>query len=77
MWALFIAPTLLRRRFPSDVYYVHYCALVNVLNLCLQYEISGDDLAKIESGITQWVLDYERYVTCQRAIPNSLLNVST
>jgi hypothetical protein len=63
VWTLFVAPTLLRGRFPSDSYYKHFCSLVSILNLCLQYEISDDDLNKIESGVVKWVLDYERFVT--------------
>jgi hypothetical protein len=65
VWTLFVAPTLLRGRFLSDVYYEHFCSLVSILNLCLQYEISDDDLDKIESGMAEWVLKYERYVTLQ------------
>jgi hypothetical protein len=63
VWTLFVAPTLLRGQFRSESYYKHFCSLVSILNLCLQYEISDDDLNKIESGIVKWVLDYERYVT--------------
>ena len=62
MWSLFIAPTVLRGRFPEARYYKHFCALVRILNLCLQFEISDEDINEIEAGIRQWVLDYERCV---------------
>jgi len=62
MWSLFIAPTVLRGRFPKECYYNHFCSLVRILNLCLQFEISEEDVNDIESGIRKWVVDYERCV---------------
>ena len=66
VWSLFIAPTVLRRRFPEDQYYKHFCSLLRILNLCLQFEISEKDINKIELGIRQWVVDYERCVPPSR-----------
>jgi hypothetical protein len=62
VWSLFIAPTVLRRRFPKERYYKHFCSLVKILNLCLQFEISEKDIDEIESGIRDWVVDYERCI---------------
>ena len=62
VWSLFIAPAVLRGRFPKDCYYKHFCSLVRILNLCLQFETSEEDINEIESGIRQWVVDYERCV---------------
>jgi hypothetical protein len=62
VWSLFIAPTVLRGRFPEDRYYKHFCSLVRILNLCLQFEISEEDINEIELGIREWVVDYERCV---------------
>jgi len=62
VWSLFIAPTVLRRRFPEERYYTHFCSLIRILNLCLQFEISEKDIDEIESGIRKWVVDYERCV---------------
>ena len=62
VWSLFIAPTVLRHRFPKEHYYKHFCSLVRILNLCLQFEISEEDINEIESGIRKWVVDYERCV---------------
>ena len=62
LWSLFIAPTVLRGRFPDDRYYEHFCSLVKILNLCLQFEISDKDIDGIESGIRKWMVDYERCV---------------
>jgi hypothetical protein len=62
VWSLFIAPAVLRGRFPEDRYYDHFCSLVRILNLCLQFEITEEDVNEIELGIRDWVVDYERYV---------------
>ena len=62
VWSLIFVPTVLRGRFPKDRYYKHFCSLVRILNLCLQFEISEEDIIEIESGIRQWVVDYERCV---------------
>jgi hypothetical protein len=62
VWSLFIAPTVLRGRFLEDRYYEHFCSLVRILNLCLQFEISEEDINEIELGIHKWVVDYERCV---------------
>jgi hypothetical protein len=62
VWSLFIAPTVLRDRFPEGRYYKHFCSLVRILNLCLQFEISEEDIDQIELGIRKWVIDYEQCV---------------
>jgi len=62
VWSLFIAPTMLQRRFPDECYYQHFCSLVRILNLCLQFKISKEEINEIESGICEWVVDYERCV---------------
>lgn len=33
-----------------------------ILNLCLQFEISEEDVDKVELGIRKWAVDYERCV---------------
>ena len=76
MWSLFIGPTVLRGRFPDDRYYNHFCSLVKILNLCLQFEISGEDIEDIDLGIRKWVLDYERCV-CPFCFRTKLINART
>jgi hypothetical protein len=61
-WAIYLAPTLLRGRFPKDKYYTHYMALVNLVKKCLQFRISKQELKDMEMGFVQWVKEYERYV---------------
>jgi len=62
VWSLFIAPTVLQDHFPKAWYYKHFCSLVRILNLCLQFEISKKDIDEIELGIRSWVVDYERCI---------------
>ena len=59
VWSLFIAPTMLQCHFPDERYYQHFCSLVRILNLCLQFEISKEEINKIKLGICEWVVDYE------------------
>jgi hypothetical protein len=60
VWTLFIAPVVLRRRFKLPKFYDHFINLVRLLNLCLQFEISSEDIDLIESGFISWVQKYER-----------------
>jgi len=59
VWSLFIAPTVLQGHFPEECYYKHFCSLVRILNLCLQFQISDEEINEIELGIHQWVVDYK------------------
>jgi hypothetical protein len=59
---LYLGPVLLRRRFQNQKYYKHFIRLVRLLNVCLQFEITDDEIDEIRSGFIQWVQDYERYL---------------
>lgn len=59
-WTIYIAPVVLRGRFPKDSYYKHFLDLVYLLNLCLEYELPMKKVAEIENGFIKWVTDYER-----------------
>jgi hypothetical protein len=61
-WTLYIGPVLLRRRFQNQKYYKHFIQLVRLLNICLQFDITDDEIQEIRIGFIQWVRDYERYV---------------
>jgi hypothetical protein len=57
-----LGPILLRQRFKSPVYYTHFVSLVRLLYLCLQFKISTADIDTIETGMAEWVQEFERYV---------------
>jgi hypothetical protein len=59
-WALYLGPVLLERRFKKDKYYEHFIDLVQLLNVCLQFEYSASDIETIRTGFVKWVQEYER-----------------
>ena len=59
-WALYLGPVLLRGRFSKDTYYKHFVRLIKLLRICLQFEISRDELLEIREGFQDWVKSYER-----------------
>jgi hypothetical protein len=59
-WTLFIAPIVLRGRFKSAQYYQHFMRLVELLKLCLAFEISEEMLNQIDEGFRLWVEGYEK-----------------
>ncbi|KAI0673354.1 hypothetical protein C8Q78DRAFT_1016789 [Trametes maxima] len=61
LWTLYLAPVLLRQRFAHVRYYEHFVDLVQLLLLCLQFEISAADLEQIRRGFVRWVKKYEEY----------------
>ena len=62
IWTLYLAPILLKGRFPSPRYYKHFKELVRLLTLCLEFEITHNEVDILETGFKKWVEDYERYV---------------
>jgi hypothetical protein len=59
-WALYLGPVLLRRRFQRPKYYTHFIRLVCLLNLCLQFEITDEEIEEIRLGFIQWVREFEQ-----------------
>lgn len=64
-WTLFIAPIVLRNRFEQPIYYTHFMRLVQLLKMCLEFEITEEMLDQIDGGFRSWVVDYERYISYQ------------
>jgi hypothetical protein len=62
IWTLYIAPTLLKGQFVRPRYYKHFMELVRLLTLCLEFEITQDQVNDLERGFQSWVQKYERYV---------------
>jgi hypothetical protein len=58
-WTLYLGPVLLRRQFADEKYYHHFIDLVKLLNLCLQFEISMEEIKLIRDGMVKWVNQYE------------------
>jgi len=62
-WTQYIGPVLLQNRFQHAKYYQHFVALVSLLNRCLQFEISKEEIEELREGFAKWVEDYETCVT--------------
>jgi len=61
-WTLFLGPILLRKRFRKRKYYDHFIGFVKLINMCLQFEISDDEIDVIRAGFIKWVMEYEESV---------------
>ena len=59
-WMLYIALIVLHGSFKSDRYYRHFMQLVELLKLCLAFEISEEMLNQIDEGFQLWVKEYEK-----------------
>ncbi|KAI0309125.1 hypothetical protein OF83DRAFT_1072534 [Amylostereum chailletii] len=58
-WSLYIGPVLLERRFKNRKYYDHFVALVHLLQLCMQFTITEDEIETIRLGFIDWVTKFE------------------
>ncbi|KIJ63923.1 hypothetical protein HYDPIDRAFT_91839 [Hydnomerulius pinastri MD-312] len=61
-WTQYIGPVLLHQKFSKAKYYKHFVKLVRMLRICLQFEISRQDVADLRVGFATWVEDFERFV---------------
>jgi hypothetical protein len=59
-WTLYLGPVLLRRRFTHIKFYKHFIQLVRLLTICLQFEISDDEIEIVRVGFIEWVGVYEK-----------------
>jgi hypothetical protein len=62
-WTKFLAPVLLRKAFQKSEYFEHFIDLVELFNICLQFEISQAEVEKLREGFEKWVQGYERSVS--------------
>lgn len=59
LFTTLLAPTLLHHKLKKK-YYDHFILLVKLINKCLSFEITRDDVNDIEHGFAQWVQEFER-----------------
>lgn len=60
MWAMLLAPILLRRRFMNQKFYVHFIKLIWLINVCLKFSVSSEELDDLEQGFANWVVTFEK-----------------
>jgi hypothetical protein len=61
LFATLLGPALLRNRFRRPRYYKHFVQLVKLINLCIGFEVTHEQVQEIREGFAKWVQDYERY----------------
>jgi hypothetical protein len=59
-WFLHMLPTLLRDRFQEVKYYDHALLLIQIVQTCIQYEITAGELQELEHRIAVWVQKFEK-----------------
>jgi Transposase family tnp2. len=59
-WMLYLGPVLLSRRFRNQVYFNHFIDLVKLIQICLQFEITMDEVSTLRVGFERWVEKYEQ-----------------
>jgi hypothetical protein len=59
-WTLYLGPVLLRRRFRNQRYYKHFIELVKLLQTCLQFETTTEEVQIVRDGFINWVAGYEK-----------------
>ncbi|KAB5587887.1 Transposase family Tnp2 protein [Ceratobasidium theobromae] len=57
-WIQSVAPIVLKDRLPED-YYQHFLLMRDIIVLCLQLEVSYEELDKLQRMVNEWVADYE------------------
>ncbi|KAF8599739.1 hypothetical protein BDV93DRAFT_448790 [Ceratobasidium sp. AG-I] len=59
LFATLLGPALLRGRFRRPRYYAHFIRLVKLINLCMGFEVTHEELHEIRNGFARWVQDFE------------------
>lgn len=60
LFATLLGPALLCGRFTRPRCYTHFVRLVKLINLCMGFEITADEVQELREGFTRWVQDFER-----------------
>ena len=61
-WALYLGPVLLKGRFQKAIYYKHFVKLIKLLCLCLQFEMTKEELTEVQEGFQDWVETFEWFI---------------
>ncbi|RXW22118.1 hypothetical protein EST38_g3746 [Candolleomyces aberdarensis] len=59
-WLQYLGPVLLSRKFRRPIYFQHFIELVKLVRICLQFELTAEDLQILRDGFPNWVLQYEK-----------------
>ncbi|KAG8749984.1 hypothetical protein FRC11_010871, partial [Ceratobasidium sp. 423] len=59
-WVQYLAPILLEGQL-ANPYYKHFLLMCEIIILALQFELTYDDLDRLQDMINTWVVQYEEY----------------
>ncbi|TEB21776.1 hypothetical protein FA13DRAFT_1757476 [Coprinellus micaceus] len=59
-WAMYLGPIFLERKFTNAAFYSHFIDLVELINICLQFDMKRSDIQIVREGFEKWVANYER-----------------
>jgi len=59
---MFFAPTLLCHQFQKPRFYKHFLHLVRLLKLCIEFELTKEQINELEEGFKSWIKEYKWYV---------------
>ncbi|KAG8787089.1 hypothetical protein FRC12_015914 [Ceratobasidium sp. 428] len=60
LFAILLGPAILRNRFRNITYHHHFVKLVALVNKCMSWTITTEDLDFIREGFAKWVQEYEK-----------------
>lgn len=60
VWATLYAPILLRGRFRNDRYYRHWMKFISIIERCMQFAITVEEMDTLRADIHEWYTEYER-----------------
>ncbi|KAJ7304892.1 hypothetical protein DFH08DRAFT_825250 [Mycena albidolilacea] len=60
-WFIYLAPILLKDRFSDGKYYTHLCELSDIIQGCLRFTLTMDQVNELRQAIIAWIHKYEEY----------------
>ena len=61
-WLLYLGPVHLTKCFRRKEFYTHFVRLAELVNECLLFQSSRQQVGEIREGFIEWVNVFERYV---------------
>jgi hypothetical protein len=58
-WFIYLAPILLKDRFSNRKYYTHLCELSDIIQGCLRFTSTVDQVNDLRQAIIAWIHKYE------------------
>jgi len=59
---MFFIPTLLHCQFQKPQFYKYFLHLVCLPKLCMEFELTQEQIDELEEKFKNWVKDYEQYI---------------